>query len=230
MCGIVGIISKSKHRFDNKSLDAFELMLFVDTIRGEDSTGVFLVTNEGNVEIAKQVGDGAQFIRTKEWKEIRSKAFQKGWALIGHNRKATRGSITDENAHPFWVEEKTVLVHNGSITGHKKFADVEVDSHAIAHHITNSVGKEKALKEIDGAFALVWHDVQNKVLNVIRNDEWPLSHSSNDQSWFISSGQSILEFSMLRSGAYQKGCVVNSFPEGMWHKWILANDHSCSLE
>jgi glucosamine 6-phosphate synthetase-like amidotransferase/phosphosugar isomerase protein len=64
-------------------------MLFLDTFRGEDSTGVFLVDNLGNVAAAKEAVDGPTFLKSQEWRDIRKLAFTAGWALIGHNRRAT---------------------------------------------------------------------------------------------------------------------------------------------
>ena len=232
MCGIVGIINKNKYGFNKAEIDAFEIALFLDTLRGEDSTGVFLVTNDGNVDIAKQVGTGAEFLKTQEWSKLRQRAMTSGWALIGHNRKATKGSITDENAHPFWVKEDVVLVHNGSLWGHKSLADTEVDSHAIAHIIAEGLEKETdletTLQRINGAFALVWYEVEKKNLRLVRNSERPLTHCHNKNAWFISSESGIMDFATKRAEC--KDMVAGSnFPVGNLHTWNLHEDKGCDL-
>ena len=117
MCGIVGVVSKHTNGFSSPEMDMFQNMLFVDTMRGWDSTGVFGVDNYGNVGIAKAAMHGADFICTKEFKEFKSHAIKNGIFAVGHNRAATRGTINDENAHPFYVEDKIVLVQNGSWRG-----------------------------------------------------------------------------------------------------------------
>jgi len=199
MCGLVSVITKHRSGFNTAQKDAMSLLLFIDTLRGEDSTGTFLVTNEGNVHIAKEASDGPDFVRSNTFNTLGQKAWQNGWAWVGHNRKATRGSITDANAHPFWVDDKIVLVHNGTVYGdHKKIKDTEVDSEAIAHSISEAGntndGIAKALKTINAAYALIWYNVEDKSLNIIRNPDRPLYAMETDDAWYFASEEIFLEF------------------------------------
>jgi hypothetical protein len=231
MCGLVCVVSKSKYGMAAQDVRAFELMLFMDTLRGEDSTGVFLVDNIGNVMIAKEAVDGPKFLQTKEWADIRRSAIQRGWVLVGHNRKATRGVISDENAHPFWVEDKIVLVHNGSMYGnHKHLADTEVDSHAIAHTIASESSVEAALQKINAAYALMWYNVQEKSFNIIRNSQRPLHFNSNNNAWFFTSEDSILEFALKRADVKHLKPETSSLITNSLQKWTLKEDKSYSLE
>ena len=230
MCGIVAVISKSKYGFNHKDMEIFENLLYIDTLRGPDSTGVFLVSNDGNVEIAKGAVDGPTFLRSEEWKAMKKKAISDGWAIVGHNRKATRGSITDENAHPFWVDDKLVLVHNGSMYGgHKHHKDVEVDSHAIAHVLAEQPDTEKALQSINAAYALIWYDVENKKLNLIRNKDRPLAHTADHNAWFITSETEIMDFVMTRASYNKQPKPSVGFPVGNMHTWTLNEDKGSTL-
>lgn len=195
MCGIVGIITNQRNGFGYKELEAFETMLFLDTLRGWDSTGVFGVTNDKDVYIAKEASHAPDFLQQKEWKDVRGKMFSRGKYLVGHNRAATRGVVNDKNAHPFWVDDKIVLVQNGTYKGsHKHHKDVEVDTEAIAHVIAETPDVEEALNKINAAYALVWYNTENSMLHVIRNDERPLymAISADDSIFFASESNTIL--------------------------------------
>lgn len=195
MCGLVGLFNKNRNGFTKDQQDVFASLLFIDFLRGPDSTGAFLVNNRGDMYLAKEASDSLRFMRSKEYSDINHKAWQDGSALIGHNRKATVGNVIDENAHPFVVDDNIVLVHNGTLWGdHKKIADVEVDSHAIAHAIHEHGDVTKALSSIDGAYALIWYDVANESINLIRNSQRPLWWMETSNSWIWSSEKAMLEF------------------------------------
>lgn len=235
MCGLVGVITKHRNGFSNPQLSVFETLLFVDTLRGEDSTGIFAINNIGNVGIAKEACTGEAFLETTTWKQdFRTKLFQEGWGLFGHNRKATRGTIKDENAHPFWVEDKLVLIHNGSYNGdHKKLKDVEVDSHAIAHHLEEfgSDKVEEALQKVNAAYALIWYDVENKTVNIIRNKERPLAFVETNDAFYFASEWKMLDFALWRNNQTPvKDTFIYEVKENTHFQYKLSDDKSTRVE
>jgi hypothetical protein len=93
------------------------------------------------------------------------------------------------------VDDNIILVHNGTMHGdHKKHADVEVDSHAIAHLIHEKGNVAEALSAFSGAYALIWYDVAKGELNMIRNNDRPLWWMETDDAWIWSSEKAMLEF------------------------------------
>lgn len=175
MCGIVGIASAHTNGFSHKEASAFMDMLYFDALRGFDSTGVFGVDKYANVAIAKEATQAAEFLQDEEIKKFKGGLISSGLFAVGHNRAATRGSVVDKNAHPFWVDDKIVLVQNGTYKGsHKHLADTEVDTEAIAHVLAKEPDISAALKQINAAYALVWFNTETEELHLIRNDERPL--------------------------------------------------------
>lgn len=178
MCGIVGIISGHNNGFSQPEVDTFTRMLFLDTFRGWDSTGLFGADRDGNVQILKKAVNGAEFLGTNEYKAFSSKLYSSGKFAVGHNRAATRGTVNDTNAHPFWVDEenkKLVLVQNGTWFGdHKHVKNSEVDTEALLHLIATEDSIQEAVNKISAAYALVWYDVLNRQLNFLRNEQRPL--------------------------------------------------------
>lgn len=187
MCGIVGLIARRPAGFNFQAADLYEDMLLVDTLRGKDSTGVFTRFRNGDVRIIKHGSHPLNLFRTKEWSDFRNQMIQRSKFVIGHNRAATRGTVNTDNAHPF-VEDKIILVHNGTIRNEGKLSDVktDVDSHAIAHALAKSSYAE-VLPKIDGAFALVWYDTEADRLYVSRNEERPMNILVTDDFYILSS-------------------------------------------
>lgn len=185
MCGLVAIINKLNNGFTQQGKDNFTNMLYADAIRGMDSTGVFLVNNLGNVTWGKTKHNPVHLFITKEWEDLLASAYKEGRFLVGHNRKATVGKITDNTAHPF-VEKHIILVHNGTLTNHKEVGNSEVDSHAICKSIAEK-GHIETIKMLQGAFALIWYDINKKALFICRNDKRPLSFVETSDSYYLSS-------------------------------------------
>jgi len=177
---------------------AFEGLLWADALRGPDSTGVFGVNRYGNVDYLKTRGATDEMFRSKEWNSFKDDIYSQFHMVVGHNRKATRGATTDENAHPF-VEDKTILVHNGTLFNHSSLTDkkVEVDSHAILHSIVER-GFEKTIEELDGAFTLVWYDSEGKQMHIIRNEQRPLHIANTNGAWFFASEDKMLKWILDR--------------------------------
>lgn len=197
MCGIVGIVGKRKSLFYGAHLDLFEEMLWCDAIRGKDSTGAFTVLANSQAKLVKNEGNPEYLLGTKQWEKFRQAATQSGHILVGHNRKATFGTVSRENAHPF-CEENILLVHNGTVANHKGMKDVEVDSHAICHSIAEK-GHVETLEQLDGAFTLVWYDITNKKLNLVRNDQRPLVWTENQDFLFFASEGFMLGWLLARN-------------------------------
>lgn len=175
MCGIVGLVTAYTNGPTAQELNVFRDMLVFDSVRGFDSTGVFGVTSQGNVHIVKGAMTGAQFVTTNEYKTWLWEQRCAGQALVGHNRWATRGTVNDVNAHPFYKDDKIILMQNGTFNGgHHHIATTDVDSEAIAHLLAREDNIETALQQVDAAYALVWYNTETRSLYLIRNDERPL--------------------------------------------------------
>ena len=106
MCGIVGYVgSENAVSYLLNGLKKLEY-------RGYDSSGIVVgkfENNEPKFYLYKKVGKLKQLISALP------KELSGSWG-IGHTRWATHGLVTDQNAHPFYSQNKKIaVVHNGII-------------------------------------------------------------------------------------------------------------------
>lgn len=183
MCGLVGIFGKALSITQER---IFKDLLYLDVFRGEHSTGAavvsvpFVAGNPESVELFKEVGPAYNLFQTQGKFQgkygLSSKTGIK--LLLGHNRHATQGAVSAENAHPFELGN-VVGAHNGTVlkSSLMKFHEADkydVDSKIIYSHLGAGNSINSVWEAADGAMALTWYDKIDKKLKMIRNKERPL--------------------------------------------------------
>jgi len=177
MCGLTAVLNSESVRVHG--LDGFITDATVTTqLRGMDSTGMYQV--DGNLELNsyKKAVDGTTFISLPRAEEMLNDA-DMSYVTVVHNRKATTGRVNDKNAHPFVHEndegeDDFALVHNGTISqwDQSKFS---TDTQALASRI-NEKGPE-GLDELRGAWSVIWTDMSTQMTYMATNGERPLHYA-----------------------------------------------------
>jgi len=159
MCGIIGYIGPKKAaEIIVEGLKKLEY-------RGYDSVGIAVLDEK--IRIKKDKGRVDDVSKNLDFISLN------GSVGIGHSRWATHGVPCKENAHPHEdCRGSVVLVHNGVIENYKQIKDrliksghvfkSDTDTEIIAHLIEENLKSnqpfeafEKALKELEGSYALV---------------------------------------------------------------------------
>lgn len=183
--------------------DIFTELLLVDVVRGPHSTGAALVKRENSeIVLTKSPMPSPQLIGTQQYKDFINTVGVK--VLMGHNRYATVGGHTVENAHPFQFEN-LVGAHNGTLDNwainrledHKFFG---TDSEALYNSISKN-GVKKTIEKMSGAWALTWYDLETSSINMLRNSKRPLyyAYSEDRMTLFWASEASMLEWILGRN-------------------------------
>ncbi|MDR3438145.1 glutamine--fructose-6-phosphate transaminase (isomerizing) [Telmatospirillum sp.] len=158
MCGIVGIIGKSK--VAPLLIEGLKRLEY----RGYDSAGIATLVN-GHIERRRAQGKLVNLEKLLVEQPV------EGTIGIGHTRWATHGVPNETNAHPH-ATKYAAVVHNGIIenflelraeltaAGHVFESDTDTEavvqliSHYLAEGDSPEVATAKMLKRIEGAFAL----------------------------------------------------------------------------
>ncbi len=173
MCGLVGRAGP----LETQDEKVFKILLLLDYLRGQDSTGVASISKQNKVDIVKVGDDPIILFNSQDYDSTVVGLVDAIW--IGHNRSATIGATTRANAHPFKCDH-IIGVHNGTLDK-SSLATLEsrmdimygTDSETIFQHMA-IYGVEDTVKRLQGAWALVWYDSDQKTLNMLKNDKRPL--------------------------------------------------------
>ncbi len=189
----------------------FESMLHADVVRGRHSTGVYRSDVTGAIQIYKDAVPSPAYLEQEGWYNLRGANLtphqvktvvdaglpepqKQSNFYVGHNRYATMGAKTAQNAHPFQIGDVT-LVHNGTLDNQGRLpdsTDFEVDSCNIAHAI-NKEGIDVTIQKLQGAFTLIWHDARDQTVNFVRNSKRPLYMVEfTDGTWAAASEKDML--------------------------------------
>ncbi len=220
MCGIVGAIA-------NRDV----VPLLVDGLkrleyRGYDSAGIAVVD-----------GDAVRRVRrTGRVAEMEAAALAEGFDAtlgIGHTRWATHGGVTELNAHPHISHGDLALVHNGIIENHEaqrerlralgyeftSQTDTEVVAHLIHHYRAQGLGLlqalQKAVKELDGAYALAVIDRRDPSTLVAARMGCPLLVGLGEGENFVASDVSAIISATRRVIFLEEGDTAEVTREGV---------------
>jgi len=181
MCGIVGYVG------DSEALPVLISGMERLEYRGYDSAGIAVV-DDGTFQVVRKAG------QISNLKDALESAGIEGSSGIGHTRWATHGAPTDGNAHPHRdCTGRIAIVHNGIIenfdvikerlgsSGHEFTS--ETDTEVIAHLLEDIIKENSctlrdavvaAVKELEGAFALVCMSADEPDTIVVARQEPPI--------------------------------------------------------
>lgn len=213
MCGIVFAAIKAQNGFFSGDLKSFEEMLYMDALRGPDSTGMACFYTNGEMQLVKDPSEAAFFKFTKNYEDAMKRLIKDGKAVIGHNRKKTSGKIDDSSAHPFAIDGgKYLFVHNGTLTNHltlekslnpEMVLESDVDSEVLGNILCpldgNKEAIEEALGKVSGAFACVWLDQKAEKMYFLRNKERPLFLAETPIGYFAASEPGFIYAALSRN-------------------------------
>lgn len=177
MCGLTAVLNSESNLVSG--LDKFITDATVVTqLRGPDSTGMYQINGNLELQSYKKAVDGSTFITMPKAAELLADA-DVSYVTVVHNRKATTGKINNANAHPFIHENNNgeddfALVHNGTIEDwdKKKFS---TDTEALAARINDNGAQ--GLDDLYGAWSVIWTDMESQITHMATNGERPLHYA-----------------------------------------------------
>ena len=211
MCGIFGILTNLKSQPIKKIIINSLIQL---QNRGYDSSGICTINNN-TFEIIKYASTNEQSSINKLL-SLNLKEDENCSLGLGHNRWATHGGKTDNNAHPHISNDKKfVLVHNGIIENYLELknllinngftfysqTDTEIIVNLISYYYNNNNDEfctkgntfnsiKKTINDLQGTYGIIVINIdESDKIYAVRNGS-PLLIGYNDDYALITSEQS----------------------------------------
>ena len=217
MCGIVAATA------NRNVVDIIINGLKTLEYRGYDSAGIAINSN-GTIEIRKQAGKLNNLIKQLKEHPVA------GHSGIGHTRWATHGEPTTSNAHPHDSAQTIAVVHNGIIENYmplrnmliekgyefKSDTDTETLVHLIHYYqqeLDFSAACHKALRELDGAYAVAISNSTDPEKIIAARKGSPLIVGRGDGENFIASDVQALINETKQFHYLEEGDIVEITPD-----------------
>lgn len=171
MCGLYGAISTT---LSQSELDVVYNLAIISTLRGIDSTGLSLSYKEKHDAPIKHSWiknsiNAIEFYADKEVRQLIKDT--KPLMVMGHNRSATVGGVTTNNAHPFETDTR-IGMHNGTLYHPFKIhGGSRTDSEEMFMFMEEKGLKETLLEMQHGAYALSSINKTDDTIEFVRNDK-----------------------------------------------------------
>lgn len=228
MCGIFGLINGTKNRTPNASIcKAVADGILLSSVRGSDSTGLMQRDSKATY-LHRMMGSGAFFVKDGvSYRHIDDSDIS--IYTVAHNRAATEGSVTLDNAHPFEYmtddqKNYAIGVHNGTLMGWKNPDHTfEVDSQWAISRLAER--GDAAFDEFSGAWCFVWSDDRDPtVLKISRNAARPMyfAYVKNQDRMFFGSEHQMLSWITERNSVELEPEIYNIQP-GKIYSFDLKN-------
>lgn len=191
MCGIIGLIGKDD--VVPRLVEGLRRLEY----RGYDSAGLTILI-KGHIERRRAKG------KLSNLERLLHKIPLTGMIGLGHTRWATHGIPSEYNAHPH-ATEKVAVVHNGIIenfqnlrtemtdAGHVMTSDTDTEilAHLVTHYLNEGLdpvaATRKALKRLEGAFALGFIFCGHSDLMIAARQGSPLAIGYGEDEMYIAS-------------------------------------------
>jgi len=203
MCGIFGLVLLKHNNLYQLIING----LIQLQNRGYDSSGLCAI-NEDTFELHK-FASTTQMNAIEKLTYTQIKSFNNSYIGFGHNRWATHGGKTDENAHPHLSNSGNfAIVHNGIIENYKELKKIllsegfifksQTDTEVIVNLIEVNYNKcnniyeaiKKTIENLTGTYGLIIQSTfEPDILYCVRNGS-PLLVGQNEDKIIVTSEQS----------------------------------------
>jgi len=223
MCGIVGYVGSQD------SLGVLLGGLKRQEYRGYDSAGVAVLSNEGELVMAKKAGKLQMLMDN-----LTAHPLASGHTGIGHTRWATHGAPIDVNAHPHLADDgRLALIHNGIV---ENFYEIKAELTARGHEFVSETDTEVAavlladnyaetgdlrtafartVNRLEGAFTLLAMHANEPHLIVAARHNSPLVIGFGDGENFLGSDVAAFVEFTHRAAAVGQNQIVAITPDSV---------------